>query len=382
MTALGIRYSRDLPAFGTPIGSLAALADHEVGYGTRLGRVPGLAAAFRAEFGSSGKPDQVSTHDLITLPYPTRFALWRAATTFAPFVSITNRMLIIRWTEQDGRRRVLLFEPSDVERGVATPYFAQLAARTPGPLRNLLVTVHGDVLEHLAAVGLDPAEVDYLVFDHLHTQDVRRWLGTTAPQPDLGASEPLVAAFPNARLIVQRSELDAMADLHPLQKPWYQAETYRDLPPESLWAIDGDTLVAPGVALLSTPGHVTGNQTLVLNTDSGIWASSENAIAVECLWPEHSKIPGLAKSARRWQREVILNANTLETTAAQYNSMVLEKHLVDRSQTDSRFGQFFPSSELTRNRLNPGTGPTVKHGVLTHGQAGLVDSGGSSDMVG
>jgi len=172
-------------------------------------------------------------------------------------------------------------------------------------------------LEHLAAAGIGPEEVDYLVFDHLHTQDVRRWLGTTAPQPDLGTEAPMVAALPNARLIVQRHELEAMADLHPLQKPWYQAETYRDLPPESLWPIDDDTLVGPGVALLSTPGHVTGNQTLVLNTDSGIWASSENALAAECLWPENSRIPGLAKSAGRWQREVILNANTLETTAAQ-----------------------------------------------------------------
>jgi len=367
VTAVAISLPQDVPPFGTPIDTLAPLVDPEVGFGARLGRVGDLAAAFRVEFASTGKPDQVSTHELITLPYPTRFALWRAATTLAPFVSITNRMLIVRWSEPDGRRRILLFEPSDVERGIATPYFAQLAAKTPWPLRNLLVTRHGDVLSHLASVGIAAEDVDYLVFDHLHTQDVRRWLGTTAPQADVGQGEPMTAAFPNARLIVQRHELEAMADLHPLQKPWYQPETYRDLPPESLWPIDGDTLVAPGVALLSTPGHVTGNQTLVLNTDSGIWASSENAIAVECLWPENSRIPGLTRSAQRWQREVILNANTLETTAAQYNSMVLEKRLVDRCQADTRFGQFFPSSELTRNRMNPGTGPTFAHGALTHG---------------
>ena len=35
MTAVGIGYSRDLPAFGTPIATLAALADHEMGYGVR-----------------------------------------------------------------------------------------------------------------------------------------------------------------------------------------------------------------------------------------------------------------------------------------------------------------------------------------------------------
>ena len=31
-------------------------------------------------------------------------------------------------------------------------------------------------------------------------------------------------------------------------------------------------------ALLATPGHAVGNQSLVLNTSSGIWAVSENAL--------------------------------------------------------------------------------------------------------
>jgi hypothetical protein len=352
---------------GTPIDTFAPASDPAGGWGARLRRARQAAEVFRREFVATGTPDSVRTHDLVSLPYPTRFGLWRAALSPVPFVTITNRMLVVRWHDSDGRRRTLLFEPSDVELDRNTPYFKALAAKTPSRLQGVMVTEHGSVLDRLAQAGIAPDEVDYIVFDHLHTQDVRRWLGTTRPQPDISPSAPVTASLPNARLLVQRSELDAMADLHPLQRPWYQPETYVDLPAERLVPIDGDVLLGPGVALLSTPGHVLGNQSLVLNTSTGIWASSENAIAAECLTPEHSKIPGVARWARTWGQEVVLNANTIETTAEQYNSMVVEKTVVDRAMGDSRFLQFFPSSELTRHRLNPGTAPTFTHGAITHG---------------
>jgi len=43
------------------------------------------------------------------------------------------------------------------------------------------------------------------------------------------------------------------------------------------------------------------------------------------------------------------------------------KCVVDPSAVDGRFLQFFPTSELTRNRLMPGTAPTFSHGRLEHG---------------
>ena len=64
---------------------------------------------------------------------------------------------------------------------------------------------------------------------------------------------------------------------------------------------------------------------------------------------------------------MIINANTIENTAQQYNSMVKEKSIVDRSRVDARFLQYFPSSELTVNRLNPGTQPTFNHFAISHG---------------
>ncbi|MFN2540257.1 MAG: hypothetical protein ABR549_19175, partial [Mycobacteriales bacterium] len=274
-----------------------------------------------------------------------------AAVTPSPYLSSINRMLVIRWPGN-----VLVFEPSDHERGEYTPYFARLGEQTPALVQKRIVTRHATVLENLAALGIAPEEVTHLAFDHLHTQDVRRWIGTSDTP----------AAFPNAKLVVQRQELAAMADLHPLQRQWYQPDTYTDLRVDAIAAIDGDVLLGPGVALVATPGHALGNQTLVLSTTDGIWAVSENVIAVEAMVPEHSKIPGVAKGARTWGREVVLNANTPEALADQYNSVVKEKALVDPSQRDSRFPQFLPSSELTASAYFPGTKPTFTTGSINH----------------
>ncbi|HEY5786836.1 MAG TPA: hypothetical protein VIT65_18880, partial [Microlunatus sp.] len=170
-----------------------------------------------------------------------------------------------------------------------------LTQRTPDVIERRMVREHGTVLGHLARLGIAPENVDYLMFDHLHTQDLRRWVGTTAHQADLDARQ--AAAFPSAKVIVQRDELAGMADLHPLQLPWYQPATYRDLPPEAFLPIDGSVVIGPGVAVIKTPGHAFGNQSLVVNTATGIWVSSENVIAAEALTPEHSRLPGLAKWA-------------------------------------------------------------------------------------
>ncbi|MEV0339038.1 hypothetical protein AB0H49_08415 [Nocardia sp. NPDC050713] len=354
----------DLPTVGDRIDTFTDIAKADETPGARLRLARERARSFRREFPSTGTPDSVTTCDLVTLPYPTRFGLFRASRAIAPFLSITNRMLVIRWHDSDGRRRTLLFEPSDFELGRYTPYFDNLSQRTPRVLERQVVREHGTVLAHLERLGIEPDEVDYLMFDHLHTQDLRRWIGATAHQDDLGGTPR--AIFPNAKVIVQRDELAAMAELHPLQKPWYQPAAYRDVPAEAFLPIEGSIVLGPGVAVVKTPGHVFGNQSLVVNTSTGIWVSSENVIAAEALTPEHSRLPGVAGWAQRWQQEVVLNANTIETTADQYNSIVLEKTLADRSQADSRFLQFFPSSELTGAWTNPGTRPTFSHGRITH----------------
>ena len=358
-----------LPAGFQPIDAFTAAAAAEQA-GARLRLVREAATAFRSWFAATGRPDAVVSADLVSLPYPTRFGLFRAHLSPSPFLTITNRLVVVRWSEPDGRRRTLLWEPSDVELGANTPFFARMSKTMPKRLESMVVRFHGTVPQRLAQLGIAPEEVDWLCFDHLHTQDVRRWIGTNSPAPDISPDRPVAPLFPNARLIVQQTELDAIAELHPLQRQWYQPQTYGDLIADRILPVRGDLLLGPGVALLATPGHTIGNHSLVLNTDTGIWVTSENVIATECLTPEHSRIPGVRRHVDTWGFEVILNANTIEATAEQYNSCVQEKSIADRSRRDPRFLQFLPSSELTANRLNPGTSPTFFHGGIHHGSLG------------
>ena len=350
----------------TALTSFAGAREGARAPGATLAAIREAAPDLKAEIRRSGVPDGVATCDLITLPYPTKFGLWRSGSSPAPFLWITNRMLVVQWQEQ-GRTRTLLWEPSDHERGDFTPYFARLKEKSPLPA-SMLSTVHGTVLGHLRAIGIEPADVDYLVFDHLHTQDVRRLVGTRGPAPDLGSPDsPVTPWFPNAVLVTQIREWESIEHLHPLQAPWYQPATYTDLPPERLLFIDGDVLLGPGVGLLSTPGHTYGNQSLLLHTETGIWTSSENGIAAESWLPAASKIRGVLKWALEWGQEVILNANTLELTAWQYDSMIAESLIADPTPQGT-FLQTFPSSELTANRLSPLTAPTFTHGAIRHGR--------------
>ncbi len=350
-----------------------AEADAEHLTGRQLAAIRSAAPAFQSWFRALGTCEAVVTCDLIELPYPRRFAMWRAATSPAPFVRIFNRMMVVQYLGAGGERRTLLVEPTEWELAANTPFFARLATTMPDRARDRVVEEHGTVQSHLERLGIAPEDVDEIAFDHLHTQDLRVWLGTTRPQPDLvavgkaRADEPVEPYFPNAKLLVMRDEWEMLPALHPLQASWYQPTTFADLRPDAIEVLDGDTLLGPGVALLRTPGHSLGNHTVVLNTSTGIWTQSENGVHPELYQPERSRIPGVARHAREYGHEVILNANTPELTATQYNNMVKEKLIADHGGPGGDWVQHLCSSELTPWRLAPGCSPSFTFGSITHG---------------
>src|SRR5262249_48584851 len=130
----------------------------------------------------------------------------------------------------------------------------------------------------------------------------------------------------------------------------------------------GDFALGDGVMLLRTPGHTSGNQTLFLNTEQGVWGISENGTCADSWSPLDSKIKGLAATCRKQDLDIILNATTLEGGADQYTSMVLERTIVDRVKRAPAFVQMFPSSEVTPNLATPGVTPTLLHRAITVGQ--------------
>lgn len=326
--------------------------------GDRLMAVRRAAPRLRARLLESGRVTCARTFDVSPLPYPTRFAFGGAALSPIPYVVMTNRCNLIQFATSDGPK-TLLFNPTDAARSAKTPFFADLTSGL-GPTITARVEAHlrrPTAVESLFHLGVRPEDVDYIAFDHLHTQDLRALLGTRA----------IPAAFPNARLLIQRAELSILSTLHPLQRPWFLPDAIEDVALDRFLVTDDDLLLGDGVALVRTPGHTAGNWSLVIHTDRGVWAVSENGVACDSYAPEASKIPGLRRFAARSGLEVILNSNTLEGRNEQYTSMILEKALVDRCPDNPAFCQHLSSSELTPSLLTPGLSPTYKHGGVNSG---------------
>jgi glyoxylase-like metal-dependent hydrolase (beta-lactamase superfamily II) len=340
-----------LPA---PLRPLDALTDawRTTPAGARLDAVRAAALRLKDAVHAGPTVRSVRTYDLITLPYPTRYGLSDAARSLFPYLLITNRMQLCTVATDDGVKRVLV-NPSDWERDQETPFFKRAAKGLPPFVREKIVTRrHGDVPARLAEAGVRGDQIDFVTFDHLHTQDLRRLLGEWCPR---------------ARLLVQREELEIFQKLHPLQNDWYLAAALDGIARERIVVLEQDVWIGDGLALVRTPGHTLGNHSIVMHTDRGVWTVSENGVSCDNYVPEKSAIKGVAGYARGTGCEVVLNANTREHSLDQYTSMVLEKTLADPCPDGSGFVQHFPSSELTASALLPGLGPTYSHRAIEHG---------------
>src|SRR5208337_4786269 len=244
---------------------------------------------------------------------------------------------------QRGELKTLLFNPTDVAGARATPFLARLAARVPERVQGLLARELPSVPQQLAALGLRAEDVDYVAFDHFHVQDLRPIVGT-----DDGRVPP---RFPNATLLAPRAEWDDWDDVHPMQRAWYVRDGKLGVTRSRVHLTSGDLSLGDGVMLVRTPGHTSGNQTLFVNTDSGVWGVSENGTCADNWSPMDSRIPGLRSFCHRQDVDVVLNANTPQSGADQYTSMVLERTVVDRVKRAPGFVQMFPSSEVTPSAM-------------------------------
>ncbi len=305
----------------------------------------------------------VRTLPLSTLLYPTKYAFQGACRVPVPFVVMTHRALLVQ-VQFDGEIRNILFNPTSVEAGLATPFFRQLADLAGDfAVKHLLTTRYGSVEEQLARLGLSPSDIDVIAFDHFHVQDLRPLLGTRGPgQPDVPG------LFPRALLLAPRCEWEDWDNLHPMQQAWFVRDGKRGIPQERVVLTDNDLSLGRGALLLRTPGHTSGNQTLFVHTENGVFGCSENGVAVDNWAPAESRLYGLRQTARLQGVDVILNANTPEAGALQYTSMMLERALVDRLPEQPALFQMFPSSELTASWLAPGVRPTRVLSERTSGQ--------------
>jgi hypothetical protein len=343
---------------------LHALADLDQAWATssagpRLRAVRAAGERLRDRMAASSRVLCVRTLPLATLLYPTKYALWGSALSPAPYVVMTHRALLVQFLQR-GEPKTLLFNPSDVISARQTPYFRYMVDQLGEYLSYEVFTRVFDPLEtQLSMVGLGPGDIDYVAFDHFHTQELRTLLGTQ----DGG----YLPRFPRATLLAPRAEWEAWDELHPLQRGWFLADGKRNVRTERVALTSRDLELGDGVYLIRTPGHTVGNQTLFVNTDTGIWGSSENGTTADAYSPLDSSIAGLARACRQRETDVVLNTNTPEWMADQYTSMILERTLVDRVRRAPAFVQMFPSSELTPSLLCPGVRPSMVHGKIESG---------------
>ncbi len=321
------------------------------GHGLRLEAVRRGAHALHAELGRGPRAVAVRSLTRSRLVYPTRHAFQGAALSPAPFVVMVHRTLLVQFL-QAGELKTLLFNPTDVEGAKRTPFFVKLLEKMPPQAVSLLAPPEPSLEAQLATHGLRPEDVDYLAFDHFHTQDVRG----------------LPAQFPRAKLLAPRCEWEDWAHLHPMQAAWFVADGREGVDPARVVLTEGDLALGDGVALVRTPGHTSGNQTLFVATENGIWGCSENATSADAYSPLDSRIPGLSRFARTYDVDLVMNLNTPEYGADQYTSMTLERLVVDRVPHAPGFVQMFPSSEVTPSALAPGLSPTLVFGSLSAGR--------------
>ena len=348
-----------------PIHHFAGARDHAAPQ-ERLNDVRRRAPRFREEMLAQEPAVYYRSFDLIRVPYPTRYALRDACTVPTPYVHILNRMFVVQFKGDDGMK-TLLVSPSNIRANRETPFFKRLSERfgfLRKPIEPLIAPELGIVETCLASAGIHPAQVDYITYDHLHTQDLRRWLGTQ-DQP---------AYFPKARLLVMRQEWESARALLPPQADWYCPNGTAGIPPEKIILLEDDIMLGKSVALVRTPGHTEGNHSIVVHTDEGLMVTSENGVSPDAYAPMHSKIPGLKKYVRETGIDVVLNSNTLERGLDQYISMVQEKEIAGPSPRNPDFYNVVPSSELTVYWLFPGIEPSFSFGPLEFGQPHIPSS--------
>jgi N-acyl homoserine lactone hydrolase len=129
-----------------------------------------------------------------------------------------------------------------IDTGLALDHIQDPMARSGGPEVRAVMRPDNGIVQALAAVGVKPADIDIVINTHL---DFDHCGGNRF--------------FPHAEFVVQAEHLE-WATAHPERCPpedWRPDElNYR--------TFEGDGELVPGCALLKTPGHIVGHQSVQL----------------------------------------------------------------------------------------------------------------------
>ena len=163
----------------------------------------------------------------------------------------------------------------------------------------------------IRGAGFAPEDIDLLVLTHLHFDHAggctfRLEDGTLAP------------AFPGARHVVQRAELEFASRPNERIRASYFASNYSPITDAGLWTLaNGETEVTRGVRLLPTPGHTPHHQSVLVESDGEVACF----LADLCPTTAHTPLPWIMG----YDLEPLV---TLETKRAVWRRAVDEKWLL------------------------------------------------------
>jgi glyoxylase-like metal-dependent hydrolase (beta-lactamase superfamily II) len=167
-----------------------------------------------------------------------------------------------------------------------------------GPVESGIL-VGGALLDHLAAIGLGPEDIDVLAFTHLHVDHVG-WMATAQGDP----------VFPNAQALVSRADWSVFVE-HPgddrllRMQPHVQVAFHALAERGQLTLIDGEHEVAPWVTAVPAPGHTPGHLVYVVQGDDDrlVWLGDVMYVPQQATEPSWRAVsdydPGLALRTRQ-----------------------------------------------------------------------------------
>src|SRR5438270_4371828 len=104
-----------------PVGELEGVFDIWP-RGDRLAQIRTATEAFKRRFKEQGVVQAVRTVDLATAPYITQYAFHGAVKVPNPYLSMTNRMVVVRYQDFAGQTRTLVWEPTEAEGSAEAPF--------------------------------------------------------------------------------------------------------------------------------------------------------------------------------------------------------------------------------------------------------------------
>lgn len=121
----------------------------------------------------------------------------------------------------------------------------------------------GGLLRGLAALGLQPEQIDLVINTHLHSDHCG---GNTRFTDD--SRTTVTPTFPNAQYVVQRREYEDASTPNERTAATYIADNFVPLiATGQMQLLDGDAELLPGIRGVVTPGHTPGHMSVVLESD-------------------------------------------------------------------------------------------------------------------